>query len=101
MTSWTKKPDENRHILILDAMVDESNFVLVNIYNRNTETEQVSTLLDLRKMLESIKDFPDKHVVLAGNFFFDTSLESYGGKPTLKKKSIPKFIELIESIEFV
>ena len=46
-------------------------------------------------MLEAIKDLYDKRIVLVGdfNFFFDTSLESYGGKPTLKKKSIAKFIE--------
>ena len=43
-------------------MVDETNFVLVNIYNPNTETEQVTTLLDLGKMLETIKDFSDKHI---------------------------------------
>ena len=73
-----KKTDENGRILILDVMVDETNFVLVNIYNPNTETEQVTTLLDLDKILEVIKDFSDKHIVLADdlNFFFDTSLDS-------------------------
>ena len=60
-----KKTDENGRILILDVMVDETNFVLVNIYNPNTETEQVTTLLDLDKILEAIKDFSDKHIVLA------------------------------------
>ena len=73
-----KKNDKNGCILILDVMVDETNFVLVNIYNPNTETEQVMTLLDLGKMLETIKDFSDKHIVLAGNFnfFFGKSLDS-------------------------
>ena len=93
--------DKNGRILILDVKVDETNFVLVNIYNPNTETEQVATLHDLDKMLETIKDLYDKHIVLAGdfNFFFDTSLDSYGGKPTLKKKSIAKFIELKEKFD--
>ena len=64
-------------------MVDGTNFVLVNIYNPNTETKQVTTLLDLGKMLEAIKEMSDKDIVLAGNFnlFFDTFLDSYGGKP--------------------
>ena len=54
-TSWTKKTDTNGRILILDfKMVDETNFVLVNIYNPNTETEQVTTLLDLGKLLKTI-----------------------------------------------
>ena len=38
-------------------MVDETNFVLVNIYNPNTEAEQVTTILDLGKISEIIKDF--------------------------------------------
>ena len=33
------------------------------------------------------------------NFFYDTSLDSYGDKPTLKKKSIAKFIELKERFD--
>ena len=35
-------------------MVDGTNFVLVNIYNPNTETEQLTTLLDLGKLLKTI-----------------------------------------------
>ena len=96
-----KKTDKYGRILILDVMVDEINFVLVNIYNPNTETEQVTTLFDLGKRLETIKDFSDKHIVLAGdfNFFFDISLDLYGSKPTLKKKSIAKFIELKKNFD--
>ena len=45
-----KKTDKNGRILISDVMVDETNFVLVNIYNVNTKTEQVTTLLHLGKM---------------------------------------------------
>ena len=53
-TSWTKKTDKNGRILILDfKMVVDTNFVLNNIYNPNTETEQVTTLLDLGKLLET------------------------------------------------
>ena len=52
-------------------------------------------------MLETIKDLYDKRIVLTRNFnlFFNTSLDSYGGKPTLKKKSIAKFIELRENFD--
>ena len=75
-------------MLILDVKFDESNFFLVNIYNPNTKTEQVATLHDLDKMLEIVKDLHDKHIVLDGDFhfFFDISLDSYGGKSTLKKE---------------
>ena len=76
-----------------------TNFVLVDIYNPNTKTEQVVTLHDVDKMLETIKDLYDKHIVLADNFnfFFDTYLDSYGGKPTLKNEHIAKFIEFKET----
>ena len=52
-------------------------------------------------MLETIKDLYGKHTVLADDFnlFFGTSLDSYGSKPTLKKKSIAKFIELKEKFD--
>ena len=75
-----------------------TNFVLVDTYNPNTKTEQVATLHDVDKMLETIKDLYDKHIVLAGNFnfFFDTYLDSYGGKPTQKNEYIAKFIEFKE-----
>ena len=52
-----RKIDKNGRISILDVMVDETNFVLVNIYNPNTEAEQVTTVLDLGKISETIKDF--------------------------------------------
>ena len=67
------------------------------LFNPNTDTTQVATLLDLGQTLEAIKDFSDKDIVLAGKllFFFDTSLDSHGSKPTLKKKSIAKLKNLI------
>ena len=87
--------------MILDGKVHETNFVLVNLYNPNTKPKQLATFLDLGKKLETIKDFYDKHIYFNGNFnfFLDTSLDSYGNEPTLKKKSIAKFIELKEKFD--
>ena len=67
------------------------------LFNPNTDTAQVATLLDLGQTLEAIKDLSDKDIVLAGKFFFffDISLDSYGSKSTLKKKSIAKLKNLI------
>ena len=80
--------------------MDEANLVLVIIYNPNIETEQVTALLDLGKMLETIKDLSEKHLVLASdfNFFFDTPLDLHGGKPTLKKKSIANLLNLKKTL---
>ena len=60
----------NECILIFDVKVEETNFVLVNLFNPNTETEQVTIFLDLGKMLEAIKDFYDELKVLVGNVYF-------------------------------
>ena len=59
------------------------------------------TLLEFGKLWETISDFSEKHRVLAGyfNFFYDTSLDSYRDKLTLKKKSIAKFIETQERFD--
>ena len=38
-----KKNDKNGGFLILVAITDECVFILINLYNPNTEKEQVST----------------------------------------------------------
>ena len=43
------KIDKNERILISDVKVNETNFVLVNICNANTKTEQVAILHELDK----------------------------------------------------
>ena len=70
-------------------MVDETNFILVNIYNPNTEKEQVTTLLDLGRMLETTKDSSDKHIVLAGDFnFFSQYIPRFARRQTNSEKQI-------------
>ena len=85
--SFRKKIDKNGCISILNVKVNEANFVLINNYNPNSKTVEVKSLLDLAKMLETVKELSDKHIVLAGNFNFIS---------ILKKKTIIKFIELKE-----
>ena len=65
-----KSTSQTIYIYIFDVKVEETNFVLVNLFNPNTETEQVTIFLDLGKMLEAIKDFYDEHKVLVGNVYF-------------------------------
>ena len=56
----TKKSDENDWILITDANVNDEKFLLVNIYNSNTESEQIKTLHTLKDLLEDIDNISDK-----------------------------------------
>ena len=46
----TKKDNQGR-ILIVNADIDEGTFVLINLYNANTETEQIKTVYQLDQLL--------------------------------------------------
>ena len=96
-----KISDKSGRILLVEATVDDTVFVLINIYNANTESEQLETLLDLVSIIDKVKDIQSKNIVLGGDFnvIFDISLESLGGNPCLKKKSIAKLIQIKEKFD--
>ena len=50
--------DKNGRMLILDAELNGTNFLLINFYNSNKESEQLSTLL---KLLEKYDDYNKKN----------------------------------------
>ena len=87
--------DKNGRILILDVNIDEIRYVLVNIYNANTEVGQVQVLRELSKLMKNINFLKENRIVLAGdlNVFFDSKLETKGSKPSLKQKSVAKLLE--------
>ena len=45
------KNDNQEIILIVDADIDGETFVLINLYNANTETEQIKTIYELAQLL--------------------------------------------------
>ena len=96
-----KISDKSGRILLAEAIIDDTVFVLINIYNTNTESEQLKTLSDLVSIIDKVKDFQSKNIVLGGdfNFIFDISLESLGGNPCLKKESIVKLIQIKEKFD--
>ena len=97
------KNDNQGRILIVDADINEETFVLINVYNANTETEQIKTIYELDQLLSDFLD-SNKNIILAGDFnlFFDPSLEGSGGKPALKKKkSISKLLHIFEQNNLV
>ena len=61
-------------ILILDVNIDEIRYVLVNLYNTNTEVEQVQVLSELSKLMKNINFLEENCLVLAGhrNVFLET-----------------------------
>ena len=76
-------------------------YVLVNIYNANTEVEQVQVSSEVCKLMKNINFSKENRIVLAGdlNVFFDSKLETKGGKPSLKQKSVAELLELKEEYD--
>ena len=87
--------------LMLDASIDDTDYILVNIYNENTETKQIKVLNNFHLLLDSLDIHQSKQIILAGDFnlFLDTTLEAEGGSSCLKKKSAAKLIKIKEHVD--
>ena len=94
-----KLSDNDGCMLILDVDIDDENFILINLYNPNTEAEQLKTLSKLTEMLIKLHLTQNNNIICAGDFnlFFNVKLESYGGNPVFKKRSVGKIVELKET----
>ena len=104
--SWSfvlneQKTDNSGRILILDITLDVDQYISINLYNANTETEQVKILEELQSLLKNLDSSQNKRIIFAGDFniFFNAKLEAKGGKPLLKRKSITKLAEIKESLD--
>ena len=53
-------------------------FALINIYNGDTELEQIKSLSHLLGIFDKVKDIQNKNIVLGGKFnvIFDISLNA-------------------------
>ena len=82
-----KKSEENGRILITDAKVNDEKFLLVNLHNSNTESEQIKTDT-LKNLLEDIDNISDKKIILGGdlNLVIDCNLEACCGNPVLRNE---------------
>ena len=82
-------------------MLDGDHYILINLYNANTETEQCKTFNELQSLLIFFDINQNKRIIFAGdsNIFFSAKLEARGGKPILKRKSITKLVHIKESLD--
>ena len=58
------KRDNLGRILVIEGKIDDSVFVLINIYNAKTKSKQLHKLNDLINILETFEDIQNKSVVL-------------------------------------
>ena len=70
--------DKHGRMLILDVTIDGSEYILVNIYNANTEDKQLKVLNDLSELMRKVNLRHWKQIVLAGDFnlLFDSNLKA-------------------------
>ena len=96
-----QQTEKEGRILILDVSNNDSEYILINLYNANTENEQFDVLSSLFELLEEFDISPTKQLAMAGvfNSFFNSKLEAQGRNPTLKKKSLAKLIEFKETYD--
>ena len=81
--------DKNGGLLLIETTVDDVKYVLIHIYNYNTESQQLLTLTELHKILQNVDDIGNKNIIIWDdfNFHFNSKLEvkGKGGRGTLKK----------------
>ena len=63
-----KIPDKSGRILLVEGKINDTVFILINIYNANTESEQLETLSDLVNIIDKVKDVQSKNIVLGDDF---------------------------------
>ena len=82
------------HIFVIKVKIDDSIFVLINIYNANTKPEQLHISNDFINILETLKYIQNESVVSGDDFnvILNCSLYSECGKPVIKKKTIANTI---------
>ena len=73
-----QQTDKQGRILILDVDINDSEYILITLYNSNTENEQMDALSSLFELLKEFDTNPTKHLVMAGDFnlFFTSKLEA-------------------------
>ena len=63
-----QKIDIIKIILILHITLDVAQYILINLYNANTETEQVNILGKLQNLLKNLDNFQNKYMIFDDNF---------------------------------
>ena len=87
--------DKKRRFIILHIEIQGSPYIILNYYGLNDESSQLNVLQLLAEKSKTVDD--NCQFILAGdwNLIFDKSLDSKGGSPSLKFKSLQKLQSLM------
>ena len=97
-----KIAEKDRWILILEIKLNNQFITLINLYNPNTESEQLEVLEKLKIMLSTSNLTQDNQIIFAGDFnlFLNSKPERDGVNPLYKNCSVTKLITLKEKAYF-
>ena len=72
-------------LIVLKCIIQDSPFLVINLYNSNNEGEQVKILKRISEVIESIDPDHTSTIIMGGDFNFiqDINLDSDGGSPSL------------------
>ena len=95
-----KASHKHEKTLIIEALIDDTEFFLINLCNANTENDQRTTFSELTNLLENFVLTKNIPIIFAGDFhlFFDRNLEIKVGNPCLKKQSFSKLLHKKEKL---
>ena len=65
-----KASDKFGRLLTLAALIDDTEFILINLYNANTENDQLTTFSELTNLLQNFGLTENKPIIFAGDFNF-------------------------------
>ena len=96
-----QKTDKTGRMLILDVMLDRGQYILIKLYNADTETEKCKIFNELQSLSKFFDINQNKIIIFAGDFniFFVSKLETRGSKSLPQKKSIIKVVDTKESLD--
>ena len=91
-----KAIDKQGRYVILKCLIQDSPFLLVNLYNPSNDVEQVKTMEKVRHIIENLDPALNYNLVLEGdlNFIQDAVCDSDGDTPTLKHSSFAELRHL-------
>ena len=85
-----QKIDKTGRILVLDITLDVDQYILINLYNPNTENEHVKILDQLQTLLKKLNTSQNKRLIFASDFnnIFHSKLEARRGELLFKENSL-------------
>ena len=85
----SSRTDDKGRFILIDATVQGSEFLFVNVYSPNKVPDQCSFFNNLNSLLENYYNIVEQKIVLGGDFnvALSTDLDCSGGNP-MKKDSL-------------